>query len=165
MNWLDIVLIVSLVIPTFLGLRQGLIKAVLSLAGLIVGVILAGIFYEALAGLLTFIPTVAIANIVAFIIILVGIMLIAAILAQLLKVIISAVMLGWVNHLGGAIFGFLMGAVLWSAILATWVKFFGAGIVTESLIAAVLLDKFPLIMALLPEEFDAIRFFFEAGSN
>lgn len=164
MNWLDIVLIVSLVIPTVIGLRQGLIKSVLSLAGLIVGIILAGIFYEALAGLLTFIPTVAIANIVAFIIILVGVMVIAAILAQLLKMVISAVMLGWVNHLGGAIFGFLMGAVLWSAILATWVKFFGAGIVTESLIAAVLLDKFPLILALLPEEFDAIRSFFEAGS-
>lgn len=165
MNWLDIVLIVSLVIPTVIGLRQGLIKSVLSLAGLIVGVILAGIFYETLAGLLTFIPTVAIANIVAFIIILVGVMLIAAILAQLLKMVISAVMLGWVNHLGGAIFGFLMGAVLWSAILATWVKFFGTGIVTESLIASVLLDKFPLILALLPEEFDTIRSFFEAGSN
>ena len=78
MNWLDIVLIVSLVIPTVIGLRQGLIKSVLSLVGLIVGVILAGIFYEALAGLLTFIPNIAIANVVAFIIILVGIMLIAA---------------------------------------------------------------------------------------
>ncbi|GAI66173.1 unnamed protein product, partial [marine sediment metagenome] len=45
MNWLDIVIIVAIAIPTFIGLRMGIIKAALSLAGLIVGVILAGLYY------------------------------------------------------------------------------------------------------------------------
>ena len=45
MNWLDIVIIVALAISTFLGLKIGIIKALLSLAGLIVGVILAGRYY------------------------------------------------------------------------------------------------------------------------
>jgi len=161
MNGLDIVIIVALVFPTFIGLKRGLIKSVLSLAGLIIGVVLASNFYAPLAGVLGFISNENIANIVAFILILVVVMVIATVLAHLLKSIISVVMLSWVDHTGGAIFGFLMGAILWSAILATWVKFFGTGLVTESFLAGVLLDKFPLILALLPREFDAIRDFFQ----
>jgi len=161
MNWLDIVLLVALVIPTFIGLKQGLIKAVLSLVGLIVAVVLASNFYESLAGLLGFLPNQDVANIVAFVLILVGVMIVASLLARLLKFMISIVMLGWVNHLGGAVFGFLMGTVLWGALLATWVKFFGTELVTESAVAAILLDRFPLILALLPGEFDMIRSFFQ----
>ena len=161
MNWLDIVIIVALVIPIFIGLKQGIIKAALSLAGLIIGIVLASNFYEPLSKVLGFIPNEAVANIVAFILILVVVMVIATLLARLLKFIASVTMLGWVDHVGGAIFGFLMGAILWSALLATWVKFFGTGLVTESFLARVLLDKFPLILALLPSEFDAIRDFFQ----
>ena len=161
MNWLDIVLIIALIIPIFTGLKQGLIKAALSLAGLVVGVVLASNFYEALSKVLGFIPNEAIANIVAFVLILAVVIIIANVLTALLKFTARAVMLGWVDHLGGAIFGFLMGAILWSALLATWVKFFGAGLVTESVLAGVLLDKFPLILALLPSEFDVIRDFFQ----
>jgi len=161
MNWLDIVIIVALVIPTVIGLKRGLIRSALFLAGLIVGIVLAGYLYEPLANLFTFISNENVANIVAFIIILVGVMVIAAVLARLLKFAVSIVMLGWVDHLGGAVFGFLMGAILWGALLATWVKFFGTELVTESFLAAVLLDKFPLILGLLPGEFDAIRDFFQ----
>ena len=161
MNWLDIVLLVALAIPTFIGLKQGLIKSVLSLVGLIIGVILASNFYEARGSRLGFIPNPDIANITAFILILVGVLVIATILARLLKFIVSIVMLGWVNYLGGAVFGLLLGAILWGAILAIWVKFLGTELIMESLVASVLLDKFPLVLALLPSEFDAIRSFFQ----
>jgi uncharacterized membrane protein required for colicin V production len=70
MNWLDIVLIVLLFIPTFMGLRQGLIKAALSLAGLIVGVVLAGRLYPSVSGLFTFTNNENIANILGFVLIL-----------------------------------------------------------------------------------------------
>lgn len=161
MNGLDIVIIVALIIPAFIGLKQGIIKAALSLAGLIIGVVLASNFYEPLAKVLGFIPNADIANVVAFILILVVVMVIATLLARLLKFIASVVMLGWVDHVGGAIFGFFMGAILCSALLAIWVKFFGTGLITESFLAAVLLDKFPLVLVLLPSEFDAIRDFFQ----
>ena len=36
-------------------------------------------------------------------------------------------MLGWVNRLGGAVFGLLLGAITCGALLAAWVKFFGIG--------------------------------------
>jgi len=162
MNWLDIIIIVAIAITTFLGLKIGIIKAVLSLAGLIVGVILAGRYYVPLSHQLAFIPGENVAKIVAFAIILIGVMVIAIVLARLLKWATSAVMLGWVNHLGGVVFGLVLGAVFCSALLAIWVKWLGIGsTITESIVAAILLDKFPLILALLPDEFDAIRSFFQ----
>ncbi|MFC1897287.1 CvpA family protein [Chloroflexota bacterium] len=162
MNWLDIVIIVVLVISTFLGLKTGIIKAVLSLAGLIVGVILAGYYYVLLAEQLSFISQDGVAEVVAFAIILIGVMLVAVVLARLLKWAASVVMLNWVNHLGGAVFGLALGAIFCGALLAIWVKWLGIGnTITESIVAAVLLDKFPLILALLPDEFDVIRSFFQ----
>ena len=162
MNWLDIVIIILIAIPTLTGLRTGIIKAALSLAGVIVGVILAGRFYAALAGRLTFIPQENVAGIVAFAIILVAVMIVAGVLASVLKWIASAVMLGWINRLGGAVFGFLLGAVFCAVLLAIWVKFLGlVGPVDESGLAIFLLDRFPAILTLLPEEFNSIRSFFQ----
>lgn len=162
MNWLDIVVLVVMAIGIFLGLRLGIIKAVLSLAGLIVGVILAGRFNVALAEQLTFISQDGIAEIVAFGIILIGVMLIAVVLAGLIKWAVSAVMLGWVNQLGGAVFGFVVATLLCGSVLAIWVKFLGAvEVITQSNLAGILLDRFPAVLTLLPGEFDSIRAFFQ----
>ena len=161
MNWLDIVIAVVLIIPIFTGLKQGLIKAALSLAGLIVGVILAGNFYQQLGGVLGFISNEDIANVVAYILILAVVMIIAIVVATLLKFTAKAVLLGWVDHLGGAVFGLLMGAIFMGALLAVFVKYFGTGLITDSFLAGVLLDKFPLVLGLLPSEFDGIRDFFQ----
>ena len=161
MSWLDIILIVLIAGATLVGLRIGIIKAVLSLIGVIVGVILAGRYYVALAEQLTFIPQANLAKIVAFAVILIGIMLVAGVLASVLKWITSIIMLGWVNRLGGAIFGLVLGATFCGALLAIWVKFLGiADPIAESGLATLLLDNFPIILALLPGEFDAVRSFF-----
>lgn len=162
MNWLDIVVIILIAIPTLIGLRTGIIKSALSLAGVIVGIILAGRYYFALSEQLTFIPQANLARIAAFALILIGVMIVAGILASILKWVTSVVMLGWVNHLGGAIFGFVLGAIFCSALLAIWVKFLGIwGPIAESGLATLLLDRFPMVLALLPEEFDAVRSFFQ----
>ena len=162
MSWLDIAILVVLAIATVIGLRIGIIKAVLSLVGLIVGVILAGLYYISLSEQLSFISQAGVAKIVAFAIILIGVMIIAGVLARFLKWAASIMLLGWVNHLGGAIFGFALGAILCGALLATWVKFLGIGEATvESMLATTLLDRFPIVLALLPDEFDAIRSFFQ----
>ena len=89
-------------------------------------------------------------------------MVIAITLARLLKWAASVMLLGWVNRLGGATLGLVLGAIFCGALLAIWVKWLGVGsTITESIVAALLLDKFPLILALLPDEFDAIRSFFQ----
>ena len=91
MNWLDIVILLALAVPTFIGLKQGIIKAAMSLAGVIVGAILASNFSEELGGVLGFIDNPDIANIVAYIIILVAVMVVASVLAKILKFTVKAV--------------------------------------------------------------------------
>jgi len=162
MNWLDIVIILFIAISTILGLKMGIIKAVLPLAGIIVGVILAGHYYVPLSEQLSFIPQANVAKIVAFALILIGVMVIAGVLALLLGRAASVAMLSWVNHLGGAVFGLLLGAILCATLLATWVKFLGIQeAIVESTLAEILLDHFPVLLALLPDEFDAVRSFFQ----
>ena len=162
MSWLDIVLIVAIGISTFIGLKKGIIKTVLSLAGLVVGIVLAGRYYSPFSEQLSLIPQASLAKVAAFAIIFIGVMIIATVLARLLKRAASAIMLGWVDHLAGAALGFVLGAIFCGAFLAMWIKFLGmTGAIAESNLAPILLDRFPMVLALLPKEFDAIRSFFQ----
>jgi membrane protein required for colicin V production len=162
MSWLDIAIIVIIGLTIFAGLKIGIIKAVLTLAGVIVGVILAGRFYAALAEQLTFIPQETLARVVAFAIILVGVILVASIIAGVIKWLASIVLLGWVNRLGGALLGVIMGGIFCGALLAIWTKFLGiSDLIAESALANFLLDYFPMVLALLPDEFDSVRSFFQ----
>ena len=161
MDWLDIVIIVLIAVPAFLGLKAGIIKALFTVAGVIIGVVLAGHFSDSLGGILTFISDPGIAKVVAFAIILIGVMIVATVLAILVKWAVSAVLLGWVNRLGGAFLGLILGFVFCGAALTMWVKFLGiSGVIEESFLAGVLLNGFPLVLALLPSEFDSVRPFF-----
>ena len=162
MSWLDIIILIIIVVPTLIGLKVGIIKAVLSLAGVIVGVILAGQYYTELAGALTFISQESLARVAAFAIILIGVMVVASIAAALIKWAVSAVMLGWVNRLGGAVFGFALGGIFGGALLTMWANFLGPGQAMEnSFMAQLLLDAFPVVLSLLPSEFDSVRSFFQ----
>ena len=153
MHWLDIVIIVAIAITTFIGLKIGLIKAVLSLVGLIVGVVLARLFYVPLSEQLGFIPQATVAKVVAFAIIMIGVMIIAGVLAMVLKWITSVMMLGWVNRIGGAVFGLVLGAIICGAFLALWVEIFGAGEVIANSSLASILSRFPSVLGLMPGEF------------
>jgi membrane protein required for colicin V production len=162
MNWLDIIILIAFALAILIGLVIGLIRAVLSLAGLVVGVILAGRFYGSLSGVLSFISQPKIAGIVAFAIILVAVLVATGILIKVLETVISAVKLGWINRLGGALFELILAFLICGAFLAIWVKLFGINpAISQSKIAIVLLDRFPAVLALLPSEFDDIRSFFK----
>jgi len=161
-NWLDIVLTLFLVLTTFLGLRQGIIRLVLLFFGLIVGIILAGQHNDIVGEWLP-IANPEYAKWAAYAIIIVGTLLVAFILSIILgRFFIKVVPLGWVDRLGGAILGLVLGGLFCAAALAACVKFgLGSNIVQGSGIARLLLDWFPFVLVLLPEEFDAVRQFFQ----
>jgi membrane protein required for colicin V production len=162
MNWLDIVLIIILAGAALGGLIIGLIAAAFSLAGIIAGIVLAGHYYLPLSQHLDFLSSESVAQVVAFIIILVGVMLVAAALALMLRWVAKLAKLGWIDRLGGAVLGLITGSLLCAAVLALWIKFAGAGAtITGSVLASVLLDGFPIILGLLPAEFDAVSAFFQ----
>jgi membrane protein required for colicin V production len=161
MNWVDIVIIIYLVLSVLSGFMQGLIRTVLSIIGMIVGILLASHFYKQLGDILTFISNRDWANIVAFAVILLAVMGIAALLAWLLRSLIKKIMLGWIDKLGGAVFGLILGALSVSAFLAVIVKYTDASVITNSKMAGFFLDKFPLVLKFLPSDFSEIQNFFK----
>ena len=71
-------------------------------------------------------------------------------------------MLGWADKLLGALFGLVLGALFCGAVLTLLTRFLNIeATVGGSWIATMLLDRFPVVLALLPEEFDAVREFFQ----
>ena len=162
MNWLDIIILILLLASIFGGLISGLIRSVFSLAGLIVGIVLAGRYYETLAEYMTFISNETASRVLAFIIIFFIVAVIAFLLGALLTKVASAITLGWVNRLGGAVLGLFLGALFVGAILAVCIKFsILSGTISESVLASILTDRLPLVLALLPDEFDAVSQFFD----
>lgn len=162
MNWLDILLLVAIALATVAGLGIGIIRAALVLLGLVFGVVLAGRFYIPLSQVLDAVLQSGVAKVVAFIIILAAVLAAAVFLAIFLRRGASAIKLGWADRLGGAVFGLVMGALFCGCLLAIWVKFVGGGeTITQSTVARILLDRLPVALALLPDEFDVVRSFFQ----
>ena len=162
MNWLDIVILVLIVIPVIIGLKKGVVKAAFTVAGMVIGVMLAGRFSDSLGGAMSFIPDPGWAKIIAFAIIIIVVMIIAVVAARLVTKLLKATMLNWINQLGGAVLGLVLGGIFCAAILSIWVQFLGPGeTITESALASFLLDKFPFILGLLPDEFEGVREFFQ----
>ena len=164
MNWLDVVIVVFCGLLGLVGLRLGLIKIALSLAGLVLGIYLAGTYYVELGSKLTFINEEGLAKIVGFIIIFFATLLAAGIVAGILHRVLNIVLLGWVDKLGGFAGGALFGAVICAALLAIIIKYTNLGVdnfVAQSQVAACIVERFPLLLGLLPQEFDAVRQFFQ----
>ncbi len=162
MNWLDIVILIIILASAVSGFVSGLIKSVFSLVGLIVGIVLAGRYYVAFSSNLGFIPGDSGPRIGAFIIIFLAVMLVATLLGIILTKIISAIMLGWLNRIGGAALGVVLGAFFAASLLAIWIQVGSPGdFMTDSKLAPILLDKLPLVLGLLPPEFNNVQQFFQ----
>ena len=160
MNWLDILILLSLIISVIGGIFTGLIRGVISLLGLIAGIIIAGRLYPTFAPALTFIHTEAAANVVSFALIFLFVLIVAGLIGAVLHFIVTGITLGWLDHLLGGLTGLIGAALMWGLLLALWAKFFGGAALQQSLIAPVLVEKIPLVLALLPPEFATVRGFF-----
>jgi membrane protein required for colicin V production len=161
MNWLDIVIIIVAVLLGIVGLRQGIIKTVFGIAGLIGGIVLAGRYYDELAAVLS--PSGATwVNIAAYAIILIATLIVAGVIGRLVAKLVHLVLLGWLDRLVGCILGVFIGGLLCAAILAIVVKYYPGteAVISQSGLARFLMERFPLLLALLPGDFDFISNFF-----
>ena len=123
MNLFDCLLIAVLAYSTIVAFLRGIILELFSLAGLIAGILLAAWNYKHVATILeTLINTPAIADIVAFLLIVIGIMVLSTLLGKALNRTAHAIGLGFFDRLLGALFGFgrgcLFGVVILMAIAA-----------------------------------------------
>lgn len=118
LNWLDLTVLALVGVPALLGFRAGLIRGAATLAGIIVGIILASQFQGLAARLLGLvIEDETMARAAGFVLILFASILAAWLLAALLQRVLSLLLLGWLDRVGGALLGLLMGALIASVVL------------------------------------------------
>jgi membrane protein required for colicin V production len=124
MSLFDCFLIAILAYSTILAFVRGIILELFSLGGLIAGILLAAWNYQHIALLLgRLISTPATAQIVAFLLIIIAVMVLSALLGKVLNRTAHAIGLGFFDRLLGAAFGFVRGCLLGVAILIAVVAF------------------------------------------
>jgi membrane protein required for colicin V production len=117
LNWLDLIIVFLITIPTFFGFRKGFLRKVLGIAGIILGFILAVRFYNPIAGFLHGIFSVneLVIQVISFLLI-IGVV-------YGLSVWVSRFMAGMnsgtslIDKIAGTIFGFLQGLIIASVLL------------------------------------------------
>ena len=158
MNWLDIVIVLVIAFFAISAFRAGLIREVVTLVSVAVGVVVAGLFYDDLArDVLVFINDHDARQVVAFLILLGAVYLAGQLIAGMLKRAASLLLLGMADHAGGALFGLIKGLIVVEVLLILLVTYPQLGLQSDidgSAIASVFPDAAPLLLLVLPDEFE-----------
>jgi membrane protein required for colicin V production len=121
----DWFLIVLVVVSTVAAFQKGIIRVLLSLGGLIIGIVVASWNYETLAASLhRSILSVVLCEVVAFLAILIVVMVLFSLIARALSKTVKAIGLGFLDRLLGAAFGFARGVLLGIAAMMVAAAFF-----------------------------------------
>jgi membrane protein required for colicin V production len=125
MTLVDWIIVVVLAMAVLTGIARGFFRSAFSLAGLVLGLTLAAWNYWRLAALLKMmIHSVELADAIAFIVIALLVMAVAAILGSLLAEFFEKVGLGCLDRLAGGLFGFVEGLVFVMVAILVTVAFF-----------------------------------------
>lgn len=113
LNYFDWFLIAILAWSTIVAFLRGLLLELFSLGGLIAGILLAAWNYHRLAPVFgRVIHSETADNIIAFLLIAIGIMIVCSLVGKMLHRTANAIGLGFFNRLFGAVFGFFRGCLL-----------------------------------------------------
>ena len=138
MNTLDIIIICILGYCLIRGIFRGLIKELSSIIGVLAGFYAAYTYYLPVSGMLIqWMTNPAYRNILAFMIIFCGILLIVGILGVIIKYILKIASAGWIDRLLGTVFAVVKGVLISSVLLVILTAFLpkGASIVKKSVLA------------------------------
>ncbi|HUS81775.1 MAG TPA: CvpA family protein [Dehalococcoidia bacterium] len=157
MNYIDVAVVVLIAWFTFSAFSAGIIREVVTMTGVALGVVLAGLFYHDLANDVKLaVDNNNASNIIAFLLIFGACLLAGQLAGMLLKQTASLLMLGTFDHLFGAVFGFLKGMVIVEVALILFVTFPAFGLkdnIRDSLFGPMFLDGIPILLRILPAEF------------
>ena len=121
----DWIIVVVIAVAVMAGIARGFFRSAFSLAGLFAGLALASWNYWRLAAMMQpVIHRTDVANAIAFLIIALLVMVIAAILGSMLAKLFEKVGLGCLDRLAGAVFGFAEGIVAVTVGILVTVAFF-----------------------------------------
>lgn len=157
MNWLDAVIIVVALWFTIAAFQAGFIREIVTIVAAVIGVVLAGLFYEDLANdVLTFIDNRTVGHIVAFGAIFVALVLAGQLVALVLKPTVSLLQLGIFDQLAGAAFGFAKAVIFIEVFLLVFITYpeWGLGdAIDDSFFGSWTIDNVPFMERILPDEF------------
>lgn len=111
-NVLDIIILSILLVCTIWSFFKGIIREIFSLLALALGIILARQFYYQTAQSWGRWISPKAGNIIAFILLFLVAYLVVVIIGKLFRKIIKTIELNWLDHVGGALLGFLKGLLL-----------------------------------------------------
>ena len=124
MNWFDIVLLIILGTSVLVGYKVGLLGAFFNIAGLVVGVFLAGHLSDDIAEMLTeSVSNDTIATVIGYAAIVIGTFVAAQTIRGIIKRLLNLVFLGWVDSVGGLFLGLATGVILIGALLTVVVRY------------------------------------------
>ena len=128
MNPFDILIIIVLGYSLVRGLFRGLVKELSSIIGVLGGFYAAYTYYKVLAGLLSrLIHDISYLNILSFLIIFCGVLIIVGVLGVIIKYLLNIAFLGWIDRIGGVVFGVLKGILIVSVLFITLTAFLPKG--------------------------------------
>jgi membrane protein required for colicin V production len=149
MNWMDGVILALLARFNFAAFTAGFIREVVTIVSALLGVVLAGLFYEGLADDIgTFIDSERAARIVSFLVIFGAVAVAGQVAAMLLKETASLLMLGTFDHLAGAVFGLAKGVVIIQVLLILFATYPSLGLgdaISESSLSPVFTEHAPIL--------------------
>ena len=116
---IDIVLLVMLVMAVIKGLQRGIIVAVFSLIGLVVGIAAALKFSVLVAGWLDDSTNISSRWLpaISFLLVFVLVVVLIRLMANLIEASVELALLGWVNKIGGALLYMLIYTLSYSVLL------------------------------------------------
>jgi membrane protein required for colicin V production len=128
MNTFDIIVIVVLAYSLLRGLFRGLLKEAASIVGVLGGFFAAYAFYAPAAGYLTgVISNAAYRNLIAFLAIFCIVVIVVNVIAVVIKYLMRVVFLGWLDRLGGFLFGAVKGVLIVSVVFLALTAFLPKG--------------------------------------
>lgn len=167
MNWVTIVILVIIGVMTYRAYRNGFIRELVSLTAVILAVPIAGLLYDDLFPKVEpIIDNEQLASLVSFLAILAGVIIGGQVLAHLLKRTAEVMNLGSVDHAAGAAFGLLKGIIICQVLLIALIIFPEPDLrddIDDSAVATVLVDGTPMVLGILPGQFDNAVDLFNQG--
>ena len=159
MNWIDILIVVTVAGFVFAAYAAGLIREVVTLVAAILGIVIAGQLYDDLAtDVLVFMNDEDAAEAISFLTLVGAVYLFGQIVAFMLSKTASLLMLGWADHIGGAAFGFLKGLIVAQVLLIVFAAYPGLKLdddIAGSELAPYFLEDVDVILWVLPDNFDS----------
>jgi membrane protein required for colicin V production len=153
-TFLDVIFALVILVSTGFALMKGLVREITSIVALVAGFVLAALYYRAPGDFLRrFMKSEAMADLLGFLMIFLGCILLGALVAYLINRFVKMASLEWADRLMGGLFGLVRGWLVCSIIVLAMVAFpVGSSLVARSFLAPYLLAGARAAVLMVPDD-------------